>query len=57
MRKHAEVHHAPEEQVTWIMTPVVYFRTNLRRQIVEAVRITRRGEREQYCTTGAASKG
>ena len=35
MRKHVEQHHAPGEEVTWVMKPVAYFRTALRRQIAD----------------------
>ena len=48
-------HHQPGEEASFLMRPVKYFRTALKRQLAEAVRIGRRGgagavlnSREEY---------
>ena len=44
MVKHMELHHRVGELPKFIMKPVKYFKSSLKRQIAEAVRIRRRGE-------------
>ena len=48
MVKHQALEHTGEPEPKFTMKVFKYYRTALGRQVAEAVRIHRRGEREQF---------